>query len=197
MKPSKTRAYYFIGPPASGKGTHGKLLGGLPGYLHFSMGQAFRALRPGTEEERREMEAVHELTSKGYLADDGITLRVFDDYLQGLMATRAFRPSEQILILDGMPRRRSQAQWLADRMEVLRVIEFVCDRHTILDRVRHRAVQEGRADDSVEVVETRLKVYDEELGPLMDFFPPGMVARVDSSGSALSVLKSILAELDS
>ncbi len=192
----KPKAFYLIGPPASGKGTHGKLIGGLPGYFHFSMGQAFRSLKPKTRQERDELQQVHELTSRGYLAEDELTMRVFDDYFAGLVASRSFDPEDQILILDGIPRRRSQAEWLDERVELIGVIELICEPKVILDRIERRALEEGRADDTLEVVKTRLQVYAEELAPMMEYFSPDKVHQINSDEAPVRVLRQILEVMD-
>lgn len=192
MNAERPRAYYFIGPPAGGKGTHGKLLGGLPGFYHFSMGQAFRSRQPRSDAERREMQEVHELTSKGFLASDDLTFRIFEAYFHGLLVSRQFHPEEQVLILDGLPRRRSQAEWLASRIDVIKVIEFVCDEQVILKRVQRRAIEEGRADDTLEVVRNRLDIYNRELPGLLDYFPPEKRVQVQSDGPAHHVLRRLL-----
>jgi adenylate kinase len=196
MSETKPKALYLIGPPASGKGTHGKLIGGLPGYFHFSMGQAFRSLKPKSKQEREELLRVHELTSRGYLADDDLAHRIYEDYFNGLLAARLFDPEDQILILDGIPRRRSQAEWLDSRVELISVIELICDEQVILDRVEGRALEQGRADDKLDVVRTRLKVYFEELAPMMDFFPPEKVKRINSDDTPVRVLRQVLEVLD-
>jgi len=192
----RPRAYYLIGPPASGKGTHGKILGSLPGFFHFSMGQAFRSRKPQSEGEQEELHRVHEQTSQGYLADDEIAYRIFNDYLDGLLASRNFHPDEEVLILDGIPRRRTQAEWLDDKIECIRVIQLICDEEEILMRVKRRALQEGRADDTSEVLKTRLEVYRQELEPLVSFFPREKVAKVESQGPAHHVLRKILESME-
>jgi len=192
----KPKAFYLIGPPASGKGTHGKLIGGLPGFFHFSMGQAFRSMKPKSTEERHALQRAHEQTSEGYLADDELAHRIFEDYFTGLTASRLFDPSGQTLILDGIPRRRSQAEWLESRVELIRVIQFVCDEEIIFERVKKRAMLEGRADDKLEVLETRLKVYAQELGPLIDFFAPEQVIQISSDDTPLRALRQVLNAMD-
>ncbi|MEM1158133.1 MAG: nucleoside monophosphate kinase [Verrucomicrobiota bacterium] len=192
----KPKAFYLIGPPASGKGTHGKLIGGLPGFFHFSMGQAFRSMKPKTDQERRELQRAHELTSEGYLADDELAHRIFKDYFTGLTASRLFDPVGQTLILDGIPRRRTQAEWLESRVELIRVIQFICDEEVIFERVEKRAMLEGRADDKSDVVRTRLKVYLDQLEPMMDFFPPAHIVRINSAAAPLRVLRQVLKAMD-
>ena len=39
----------LIGPPGVGKGTQGKLLGGIPGFFHLATGDMFRSLNKDSE----------------------------------------------------------------------------------------------------------------------------------------------------
>ncbi|MEM6820530.1 MAG: nucleoside monophosphate kinase [Verrucomicrobiota bacterium] len=192
---SKPKAYCLIGPPASGKGTHGKLLGGLPGFVHFSMGQAFRSRQPTSPAEKQEMQDTFKQTSKGFLATDDLTFRIFEEYFDGLIASKQFNPGSEILILDGIPRRRSQAEWLEAKIEILKVVELVCDRDIILDRIQSRAMKEGRADDTLEVVRTRLEVYEQELDSLVQFYSDGRLGKIHSDQTAPKVLQDILGHL--
>lgn len=191
----KPRALILIGPPASGKGTHGKVLGMLPGFHHFSMGHAFRNRSPQTEEERAQMESLFQLTSKGHLVPDEMALRMFDESLAGLISSGQFQPAVERLILDGIPRTAFQAEGVESRVEVERVFEFLCPDEEILRRIRGRAIKEGRADDaSMEIVETRLRVYRRELPGLREAYA-GRIISLDSGRPAHVVLRELLEHL--
>lgn len=191
----KPEALVLIGPPASGKGTHGKILGMLPGFFHFSMGHAFRQRTPQNEEERAFLESVFHLTSKGNLVPDDITLRLFDETLAGLVGGGQFQPSSQCLVLDGIPRTEAQARALETRVRIRKVFEFVCSDEEIFRRIRGRALKEGRADDaSMEIVETRLAIYRRELPGLLQAYQDRII-RLDSARPAHVVLREILSHL--
>lgn len=188
----KSRAIVLIGPPASGKGTHGKVLGLLPGFLHFSMGHAFRSRVAKDEAERTLMQELFVRTSKGYLVPDEIALRLFDESMDSLRRGGTFQPSQQILILDGMPRTPAQARVVADTMDVLAVFEFLCTDEEIFRRIRGRAMKEGRADDaSEEIVRTRLGVYRDALPGMKDVFGSKVIA-LDTNRPAHRVLQELL-----
>jgi len=40
----KYSTYLFFGSPGSGKGTHGRILGTVPGFCHLACGDVFRSL---------------------------------------------------------------------------------------------------------------------------------------------------------
>jgi len=191
----KPKAIVLIGPPASGKGTHGKVLGMLPGFFHFSMGHAFRSRTPKNEEERDLLESLFQLTSKGNLVPDDIALRMFDETLAGLAGSGQFQPESDLLILDGIPRTAGQARAIDQRMDIIHVFEFLCSDDEILRRVRGRVLKEGRADDaSTETVQTRLAVYRRELPGLLEAFA-GRVIPLDTGRPAHQVLRDLLGHL--
>jgi adenylate kinase len=191
----KPRAIVLIGPPASGKGTHGKVLGMLPGFYHFSMGHAFRSREPRDAAERELLEQLFQKTSKGNLVPDDIALRMFDEVLAGLRSSGQFQPSAQLLVLDGIPRTGPQAEAMQERVEIERVFEFICTDEEIFRRIRGRALKEGRADDaSIEIVETRLRVYRQEHDALVRPFNEKVV-RLDTNRPAHEVLRELLGHL--
>lgn len=191
----RPQAVVLIGPPASGKGTHGKVLGMLPGFYHFSMGHAFRSRTPRSEEERKQMEALYQLTARGNLVPDEIALNLFEECLAGLLASGALNVEMDLLILDGIPRTAVQAMALDQKVEVRRVFEFHCPDEEILRRIRGRAIKEGRADDaSVEIVQRRLEVYRQELPGLRRAYA-GRMIDLDTARPAYRVLHDLLGYL--
>jgi adenylate kinase len=188
----KSRALVLIGPPASGKGTHGKVLGLLPGFLHFSMGHAFRSRMAKDDEERQLMQDLFQQTSKGHLVPDDITLRLFAESMDSLRRGGTYQPSQQILVLDGIPRTPAQARLVAETMDVLAVFEFLCTDEEIFRRIRGRAVKEGRADDASEdIVRTRLGVYRDALPGMKEVFGSKIVL-LDTNRPAHRVLQELL-----
>jgi len=191
------RVYIFIGPPASGKGTYGKLIGKLPGFKHLSMGQVFRSRRPRDEEEREELERVSSLTSEGNLAPDELTLRLFQEQIEQSISSGEIRPEEDTVILDGIPRTGFQAKVITEQFQVLKSFFFICDQDTIFRRIKRRSVVEGRADDaSIRVVEQRLKIYNSELPGMKDALPSHTHCQIDTDRPSHHVMRDILAVMD-
>ncbi|MDX6766966.1 MAG: nucleoside monophosphate kinase [Candidatus Methylacidiphilales bacterium] len=188
----KARAIVLIGPPASGKGTFGKVLGLLPGFLHFSMGHAFRTRVSRDQAERDLMQDMFQKTSRGLLVPDAIALRLFDDCMKSLLAGGTYQPDQQILVLDGVPRTPAQARVVAEQMDVLVTFEFLCTDEEIFHRIRGRAVKEGRADDaSEEIVRTRLQVYRAALPGMREVFGD-KITTLDTNRPAHRVLQELL-----
>src|SRR5580692_7518363 len=98
----------MFGAPGSGKGTHGKILGSIPGYVHCSCGEVFRNLNPETSLGK----VFVEFSSRGQLVPDEPTIELWQQYAHGLVATGRFHPTKDTLVLDGIPRNLPQAQTL-------------------------------------------------------------------------------------
>lgn len=194
-KKMKYRAYIFIGPPASGKGTHCKAIGTLPGFFHFSMGAAFRGLDLRQVRDAQLVTEIQRSITTGELVSDRNVLAIFRNAIDRLAESGAFSPEHDCVLLDGIPRTRGQAEGLAETVEVLKVFQIVCDREVILARTRGRALKEGRADDTVEVLENRIAIYERELGPLMDLYPPEVVATIDTTDPPAQVLRNMLGSI--
>ena len=79
-------------------------------------------------------------------------------------------------VLDGFPRTLAQAEALDELLRELgRDLDIVFDlqvpkREMLLERLLRRAADEGRADDTPEVIERRLELYDSETAPLVDYY---------------------------
>jgi adenylate kinase len=183
----------LFGMPGTGKGTQGKLLGEIPGIFHLSTGEIFRALSDETEEGR----LVAEHIRAGELVPDDLTIEIWRHWLEAQIEAQNYRPHEQILLLDGIPRRVRQCELLQPYIQVLQILFLNCrDESVLIQRLRQRALQEGRADDADEtVIRHRFEVYRQETAPILDFYPQELIREIDPIGSTGEVLKRILAHL--
>jgi adenylate kinase len=68
----KFKAVLLFGPPGSGKGTQGKMLGTLPGFVHIACGEVFRAIDLHSEVGK----VFLKYSSKGELIPDDFTVRL-------------------------------------------------------------------------------------------------------------------------
>jgi adenylate kinase len=135
-----------------------------------------------------------EYGSKGKLVPDEFTVKLWCQYIQGMAMVNQFHPETEILVLDGIPRNPTQAKLLDDSIEVIKVIHLMCaDLAKMTERLRRRALKENRIDDANdEVIQQRLLVYDIETKPVLDYYPPEKIARVDSTMSQVRVLQEII-----
>jgi adenylate kinase len=167
-----------MGPPGSGKGTQAKLLVESQGWVHLSTGDLFRDhIRRRTELGTR----VKGYLDRGAYVPDDITVDMVRQRLREI--ARGTR-----IVFDGFPRTEAQAEAL-DRLlaefgrRVDGVILLDVPREEILARLGKRAREEGRTDDTPEVIGKRFDVYEQQTRPVVDFYArAGKVRRVNGVG---------------
>ena len=71
QRPEKYKAFIFIGAPGCGKGTQGQIMGSIPRFYHFSMGDAFRSMDTRTPIGQEFVS----FSRKGELVPDELTVR--------------------------------------------------------------------------------------------------------------------------
>lgn len=180
----------LFGAPGVGKGTQGKVLGVIPGFVHLSTGDMFRALDPLSDLGK----VFREYSLKGELVPDSFTIRLWTQYVEQLKAQGRYRPETDMLVLDGIPRNAAQARLMEPLIDVLAVVHLdAADRAEMVHRLKRRAEKEKRGDDAKEeVIRRRLQVYDEETRPVLECYPRAVIHMVDAMGSPASVLQHVL-----
>lgn len=188
--PRRYRTLLLFGAPGSGKGTQGKILGQIPGFYHLSCGEVFRTLNTKSELGRTFVE----YSSKGLLVPDDLTIRMWKENIHAQEVLSLYKPDDDLLVLDGIPRNANQARILDEYIEVLEIIHLVCsDEEKMFERLRRRALKENRADDAREdVIRRRWKVYQDETKPVLEHYPASIIKTVDALGSPASVLQHVL-----
>lgn len=180
----------LFGAPGSGKGTQGKIIGDIPGFVHVSTGDIFRSLDLQSEMGR----VFWEYAGQGKLVPDDVTIKVWKQYMQGLEMINQFFPETQILVLDGMPRNQYQARLLEEVIDVQSIVYLRCaDMKKMVDRLRRRALKENRFDDANDaVIHRRLEAFEKDTRPVLDCYPTDRVVRIDATMSQIRVLSEIL-----
>ncbi len=189
----KYKAILLFGAPGSGKGTQGKVLGQVPGYLHSSTGDIFRALDKASDMGK----LFASYASKGQLVPDEFTINLWKQHMAGLVAAKKFDADKGVVIMDGVPRNVKQAELLKDTIDVVKIIYLeTTNLDKFVARLKARAIKEGRADDADEnVIRNRMSVYANETEPVLKCYPAGVVARVEADQPILNVLKDVVAAL--
>ena len=142
--PGRYKSVLLFGAPGVGKGTQGKLLGQIPGFVHVASGDIFRALDKDSELGRQSLK----YSSQGLLVPDDLTIALWREYMQRRITEQAFRPPTDLLVLDGIPRNLNQAKIVDQHIEVMRIIHLRAPNiDEMVQRMKRRAVQEGRRDD--------------------------------------------------
>jgi adenylate kinase len=191
---AKYKTVLLFGPPGSGKGTQGKMLGTLPGFVHVACGEVFRSIDLNSEIGR----VFLQYSSKGELVPDDFTVRLWKEHIDKLVQTGAFKPDTDTLVLDGIPRNIHQAQMLDEHIEVIKliVLRAARNREEIVRRLKSRALKENRLDDAnEETIRHRLEVYDKESKPVLKFYPPAIRVDVDALQSPIEVAHDILSAI--
>lgn len=188
--PDRYQTVLLFGPPGVGKGTQGRILAQIPGFYHISTGDMFRSLDIHSELGR----VFVEYSSKGELVPDEVTTKLWEEHTHALTVLSRFKPREDLLILDGMPRTVKQARLLEEHIEVLEVVHLVAnDMNKMVKRLQRRALKENRVDDAKEsVIRNRFEVYEQETRPVLDFYSDDLIREVDAMGSPGNVLQHIL-----
>jgi len=190
LRTMKFKTILLFGAPGSGKGTQGKILGTIPGFFHSASGDIFRSLDYESEIGR----VFWEYAGKGQLVPDDVTIRVWKQYIQGMEMINQFHPTSEFLVLDGIPRNVQQAKLLEDTLDVIKVIHLQCaDLAKMVERLRRRALRENRFDDaSDEVIQRRLRVYENETRPVLEYYPFEKIVRVEATMSQIRVLSELV-----
>ncbi len=186
----KYRTILLFGAPGAGKGTQGSILGSIPQFFHFACGDVFRSLRPDDELGRMFLE----FSSQGKLVPDDATVLLWHRSIEANIHSGQFKPEQDTLVLDGIPRNVSQAEMLRNSLDVRRVINLICaDPAQLVQRLQRRATNENRLDDiKLDVIRTRLETYERETQPLLDFYGPRLIRNVDALQTPVDVLRDVL-----
>lgn len=189
----KLRTVLIFGPPGSGKGTQGKFLSSAGNHYHLSSGDIFRGLSP----ESPAGKLYHSYASEGKLVPDEITIEVWHHFVMGLIATNHYYPQEQLLLLDGIPRTRQQAEILEQYVTVEKIILLEAKlKDVFYQRLKRRALIERRFDDFDEkILKKRMEIYEQETCPVLDYYSDQKIVRFDAELKPLEVLRDILIDL--
>ncbi len=188
--PARYKSVLLFGAPGVGKGTQGRLIGGIPGFLHMASGDIFRGLDRQSALGRKFLQ----YSSQGLLVPDDVTIEVWRDHVTRQIAEGLYRPAVDLLVLDGIPRNVPQATSLDGHIEVLRIVHLKPPTiDEMVARLQSRAVKEGRHDDADEsVIRRRFAVYDAETSPVLSHYEPSLICEINAVGTPVEVLMHAL-----
>lgn len=163
----------LFGPTGAGKSMQGQMLAVRQGWKWLSTGQMLRD---------SDDEAVIKVLKSGELVSDELTYDVFDKAIQDAHSSAIPR-----VIVDGFPRTKAQAEWLAEYMEQHKenidlVIVLEVPESEIMNRLEKRA----RMEDTPETIARRMAIYRQKMYPVLSTFAEeGMkIVHLDGTGSA-------------
>lgn len=185
----------LLGKPGAGKGYVSDYLKNKYGFVHISTGELCRkSIKENTELGK----LVDEYISRGNLVPSNIILEMLKQELS--------KNQGKNIILDGFPRTIDQAEALQSIVNVDVVIEVDVPDSLILKRIAGRRVCPtcskvysrndapsgiclncniklvARKDDDVNIAKQRLKTYETETKPLIDYYKDKII-KLDNSGA--------------
>lgn len=179
----------IFGAPGSGKGTQSENLINEFGLHHISTGEVLRDhIARGTELGK----VADTYISKGQLIPDALMVKVLEDVLDSNPDKTA-----KGVIFDGFPRTIDQAKALKEMLaqrgsRIHAVIGLEVDEDELVKRMLHRGQETGRADDNLETIKNRLKVYHSQTQPLRDYYiGEGKYHPINGNGSVEKIYGEI------
>ncbi|MEO7146920.1 MAG: adenylate kinase [Terrimesophilobacter sp.] len=182
----------IVGPPGAGKGTQAARLSALLDIPTISTGDIFRFNIRNETPLGAEVKAI---VDAGDYVPDSLTNALVTDRLNEADARGGF-------LLDGYPRTADQVRYLDELLAshghaLNAVIRLKADKEEIVARLRKRAIDQGRVDDSEESIRHRQDVYLRETEPLITLFRDreilvevnGLGAMDDVNSRIISALK--------
>ena len=175
----------ILGRQGSGKGTQSERLTERFGCVHLSTGDALRAAVAAGTELGRQAKAI---------MDSGAL--VGDDIMNGIVRDRLARDdvAEAGVLLDGYPRTSEQADALEAILDELgHRLDVAINIDVAIEEVTTRMLARGRSDDTLEAIQRRLELYEEQTAPLRDWFDArGLLATVDGVGMPDEVFERVV-----
>jgi adenylate kinase len=181
----------ILGPPGAGKGTQSARLAKLFAIPAIATGDIFRLnIKNGTPLGQQ----VKSIVDAGDYVPDSLT--------NELVRTRLLEPdAADGFLLDGYPRTIEQVGYLdsalaARKQSLDAVIRLEADTEAVVARLRKRAVEQGRVDDSDEAIRHRQDVFRRETAPLVEVYRQrGLLVAVDGLGPMDEVTERIVVSL--
>lgn len=181
----------FLGPPGSGKGTQAVRVAKELNIAHLSTGDMLRQAVKNQTELGKKAEGY---MSRGELVPDELIVGLIEEKIAAGELNGGF-------ILDGFPRTMAQAKSLRDmfeknKMALHNAVLLKVSDEEIVKRIAGRAEQEGRADDTEDVVRKRLEVYNNQTAPLEGFYrEESILKEINGEQSMDEVYTAVMAAL--
>jgi len=176
----------LMGPPGAGKGTQADILVKTRALRKLSTGDMLRDhVKRGTELGKQ----AKAVMDAGELVSDELIVAMVKAELESMQVMR--------VLLDGFPRTTAQAIELDKLLKELSAsiksaILIDVDEEELVARLLNRANELGRSDDNEATIRNRMKVYQEQTQPLVDYYQKqNKLVSIDGSGTVEEVSKTI------
>ena len=181
----------LFGPPGAGKGTQAVKIAEKFGWKHVSTGDILRAeVSQGTPLGLK----VKSVMEAGHLVSDDLLIEI----MESVFVKNGNVPG---FVLDGFPRTLNQAQELDVMLakhgkSVTLVLALEVDEEELVKRLLKRAQEQGRLDDTEEVIKNRLVQYHHHTKPLIDYYKQkGLYKEVFGVGTIEEIYQQLLTEI--
>jgi adenylate kinase len=156
----------MLSAPGAGKGTHSRWLTQQTGAAHISAGDLLRDEIAQKSDLGRQIASY---TDRGDLVPDELIFRILAPAVVAAVRNTGG------YVLDGFPRTMAQAlraaQFGADlALTSNAAIYLTAPEEELVRRLLDRSRREGRADDSLDVIQHRLAVFAKETAPLVEYY---------------------------
>lgn len=181
----------IVGPPGAGKGTQAARISHAYDIPTISTGDIFRFNIANETELGKKVKAI---VDGGDYVPDSLTNELVTDRLNEADTASGF-------LLDGYPRTTDQVRYLDELLAshghaLDAVVRLVADQEEVVRRLKQRAVEQNRVDDSEESIRHRQEVYQRETSPLLEMFSArGLLIEVDGLGPVDEVTERVFAAL--
>jgi len=174
----------LFGPTGAGKSLQGQMLAVRQGWKWLSTGEMLR---------KSEDPAVIATLKSGELVSDELTYQVFEKAVQD--AREKQYPN---IIVDGFPRTKDQAAWLAQYMDTLQEkIDEVIVLEVPEGEIAQRLAKRARMEDTPETIAKRMTIYRQKMYPVLGIFAEDgvRIVHLDGTGTAGEVHDRIYTEV--
>jgi adenylate kinase len=178
----------LIGAPGAGKGTQAELLAERFDLAHVSSGDL---LREHVREQTSLGQQIKSYVDAGDLVPDGLVMDMLRKPVVAASEANGY-------VLDGFPRTVDQAKAAFDVAQSLGAeVQAAIHLDVPRDELVRRLLSRGRgSDDTEEVIDHRLQVYQEKTVPLLEYYAGReWMFAVDGTQQAHAVHEDIVARL--
>ena len=172
----------FFGPAGAGKSTQGQILAETYNWPWLSAGQLLR--------KKHDDEALKIMQEGKLVPPEEVDQLIGDAIINNSQADN--------IILDGFPRQLVQAHWLVESRplhgrSVDLAIMFDISKPELMKRLSER----GRLDDTPEIIDERLRLYDQEINPILGYFTEQdiKIVHINGAGTINEVHDKVIKEL--
>lgn len=183
----------LFGAPGAGKGTQSEKLIEKYQLVHLSTGDILRSEISSNTKLGLEAKA---FMDKGELVPDEVVIGMIEKKIDENMTAKGF-------IFDGFPRTVAQAEALDKmlvnkKLSISQMIAIEVEKEELVARLQKRAEIQNRPDDkNIDVINNRIKVYNEKTSILADFYDKqNKFTRIDGNGTVEEIFGKICTEVD-